>query len=95
MQTAITGRGFARRLSEFPLVCGEAWRLQRGLLSSGVPGTRPELLYALPRVPIVQRPRTWPFQGQNTGSNPVGDATACGQTIPLKKLASVPVARKR
>src|SRR6185436_13521787 len=24
-------------------------------------------------VPIVQRPRTWPFQGQNTGSNPVGD----------------------
>src|SRR5438067_1842074 len=26
------------------------------------------------RVPIVQRPRTWPFQGQNTGSNPVGDA---------------------
>jgi hypothetical protein len=25
-------------------------------------------------VPIVQRPRTWPFQGQNTGSNPVGDA---------------------
>ena len=27
-----------------------------------------------PRVPIVQRPRTWPFQGQNTGSNPVGDA---------------------
>ena len=26
-------------------------------------------------VPIVQRPRTWPFQGQNTGSNPVGDAT--------------------
>src|SRR6476469_3067316 len=29
------------------------------------------------RVPIVQRPRTWPFQGQNTGSNPVGDATAC------------------
>ena len=32
--------------------------------------------YALP-VPIVQRPRTWPFQGQNTGSNPVGDATTC------------------
>jgi hypothetical protein len=31
---------------------------------------------ALPHVPIVQRPRTWPFQGQNTGSNPVGDATA-------------------
>src|SRR5262245_50345955 len=26
-----------------------------------------------PGVPIVQRPRTWPFQGQNTGSNPVGD----------------------
>src|SRR2546427_631248 len=32
-------------------------------------------LHALPFVPIVQRPRTWPFQGQNTGSNPVGDAT--------------------
>ncbi len=27
----------------------------------------------LTQVPIVQRPRTWPFQGQNTGSNPVGD----------------------
>jgi hypothetical protein len=25
-----------------------------------------------PARPIVQRPRTWPFQGQNTGSNPVG-----------------------
>ena len=29
----------------------------------------------LPCVPIVQRPRTWPFQGQDMGSNPVGDAT--------------------
>jgi hypothetical protein len=28
-----------------------------------------------PHVPIVQRPRTWPFQGQNAGSNPAGDAT--------------------
>ena len=28
----------------------------------------------LPPVPIVQRPRTWPFQGQNPGSNPGGDA---------------------
>jgi hypothetical protein len=27
-----------------------------------------------PSVPIVQRPRTWPFQGQNPGSNPGGDA---------------------
>ena len=25
-------------------------------------------------VPIVQRPRTWPFQGQDPGSNPGGDA---------------------
>ena len=49
---------------------------------------------ALPHVPIVQRPRTWPFQGQNTGSNPVGDAIASGQTIPLKKFARVPGARK-
>ena len=31
-------------------------------------------------VPIVQRPRTWPFQGQNTGSNPVGDAIKGGVT---------------
>ena len=31
-----------------------------------------------PHVPIVQRPRTWPFQGQNTGSNPVGDAIRWG-----------------
>src|SRR3954469_17438026 len=33
-----------------------------------------QLSAARPSVPIVQRPRTWPFQGQNTGSNPVGDA---------------------
>jgi hypothetical protein len=33
-----------------------------------IPGTPPN-------VPIVQRPRTWPFQGQDTGSNPVGDAS--------------------
>src|SRR5438445_9577539 len=31
------------------------------------------ILSSIRRVPIVQRPRTWPFQGQNTGSNPVGD----------------------
>ena len=42
-------------------------------------------------VPIVQRPRTWPFQGQNTGSNPVGDATANGSTNPLKTFAIVPL----
>ena len=29
---------------------------------------------AYTKVPIVQRPRTQPFQGCNTGSNPVGDA---------------------
>ena len=32
------------------------------------------------RVPIVQRPRTWPFQGQNAGSNPAGDAIPVGTT---------------
>ena len=26
------------------------------------------------RVPVVQRPRTPPFHGDDTGSNPVGDA---------------------
>src|SRR5579862_3149263 len=35
-----------------------------------------ELGAAPPRVPIVQRPRTWPFQGQDPGSNPGGDATS-------------------
>ena len=33
------------------------------------------VLCCTPRVPIVQRPRTWPFQGQNPGSNPGGDAS--------------------
>ena len=41
------------------------------MLSSGVSGTPSN-------VPIVQRPRTWPFQGQDTGSNPVGDAILVG-----------------
>src|SRR5437870_6249063 len=30
--------------------------------------------HARPNVPIVYRPRTPPFHGGNTGSNPVGDA---------------------
>jgi hypothetical protein len=34
-----------------------------------------------PSVPVVQWPRTSPFHGGNTGSNPVGDATlACVAT---------------
>jgi hypothetical protein len=37
-------------------------------------------------VPIVQRPRTWPFQGQNTGSNPVGDATIFAHAIPANSF---------
>ena len=41
-----------------------------------------------PNVPIVQRPRTWPFQGQNAGSNPAGDANT--ETAP--SLAVVPEA---
>ena len=40
-----------------------------------------------PDVPIVQRPRTWPFQGQNTGSNPVGDATKGRQHRSRDQLA--------
>ena len=46
------------------------WPVGARLLSSSVPDAASG---ALLRVPIVQRPRTWPFQGQNTGSNPVGD----------------------
>src|SRR4051812_45471418 len=33
-------------------------------------------------VPIVQRPRTWPFQGQDSGSNPDGDANILHCEIP-------------
>ncbi len=33
---------------------------------------------AFPSVPIVQRPRTRPFQGRNAGSNPAGDAILSG-----------------
>src|SRR2546426_6408548 len=39
------------------------------------------LCFAFRRVPIVQRPRTWPFQGQNTGSNPVGDVPTPSLTL--------------
>jgi hypothetical protein len=42
-------------------------------------------------VPIVQRPRTWPFQGQNTGSNPVGDASLrsiAGEGCPARSRAA-------
>src|SRR3954454_12727672 len=45
-----------------------------------------------PSVPIVQRPRTWPFQGQNTGSNPVGDANL--RTTPLISGSTVPFPEK-
>src|SRR5262249_20778150 len=45
------------------------------VLRVGLGGARSACL-SFHRVPIVQRPRTWPFQGQNTGSNPVGDATS-------------------
>jgi hypothetical protein len=46
---------------------------------SGGDGSRSKINVSARRVPIVQRPRTWPFQGQNTGSNPVGDANAVDQ----------------
>ena len=45
-------------------------------------------------VPIVQRPRTWPFQGQNAGSNPAGDATLY-RFIPPSSFESVPTPLKR
>ncbi len=45
---------------------------------------------AYTKVPIVQRPRTQPFQGCNTGSNPVGDANLCG-TIPDSSPVRVPI----
>ena len=32
--------------------------------------------HVLHRVPVVQRPRTPPFHGDDTGSNPVGDANS-------------------
>src|SRR5581483_11212863 len=48
------------------VVRGGVRRCRQAVVSSGL---------RTPRVPIVQRPRTWPFQGQNTGSNPVGDVT--------------------
>ena len=41
------------------------------------------------RVPIVQRPRTWPFQGQNTGSNPVGDATAVANSSRITRSNAI------
>jgi hypothetical protein len=50
------------------------------------PGARPEAVIA-DHVPIVQRPRTWPFQGQNTGSNPVGDATHAERLLPAVSQA--------
>ena len=52
-----------RRLAAEPGACYHQWL---GPRARRAPRTR--------LVPIVQRPRTWPFQGQNTGSNPVGDA---------------------
>ena len=57
---------------------GRAGRARQGGMLEFLPalaGVPVEPANALLQVPIVQRPRTWPFQGQNTGSNPVGDAT--------------------
>ena len=53
---------------------GSHWRKRRsGALTTVLAATRSIIQRSTLRVPIVQRPRTWPFQGQNTGSNPVGD----------------------
>ena len=39
------------------------------------------------RVPVVQRPRTPPFHGDDTGSNPVGDANQ----LLLRSLSSLQI----
>ena len=39
--------------------------------------------YLTPRVPVVQWPRTPPFHGGNTGSNPVGDAICLSDSVIL------------
>ena len=60
----------------------------RGLLHSHVP-VLTGVVALFPAVPIVQRPRTWPFQGQNAGSNPAGDATTGGNsTTPDRNRSS-------
>src|SRR5438094_207196 len=57
------------------LLSPEAMPVFRGRIMARL--LRSLISVSLPCVPIVQRPRTWPFQGQNMGSNPVGDATFC------------------
>ena len=53
-----------------------------------------EIIDAL--VPVVQRPRTPPFQGGNTGSNPVRDAipfsrrSGAGNCMKAKQVTPVP-----
>ena len=73
--------GFLFGMSSGSVRDGSGW-------SSDRPVTSPCYDYGFAcRVPIVQRPRTRPFQGQNTGSNPVGDATSfCGLSAAVKCL---------
>ena len=47
------------------------------------------------RAPIVQRPRTPPFQGGNTGSNPVGGATQGGPVVQFGVHAGLSSRRSR
>ena len=45
----------------------------------------------LHRVPVVQRPRTPPFHGDDTGSNPVGDANPFNNFLPSEISDPIPV----
>ena len=76
MRTISRGRDRACHRAIFAHRCHTSFGLEAAPLCYDPtdPGARSERSGA-EHVPIVQRPRTWPFQGQNTGSNPVGDAT--------------------
>lgn len=73
-----------------------ATRSRRAALACGPHRGRAIIRGSLRYVPIVQRPRTWPFQGQNTGSNPVGDArlrSASPSFVWASRAKSVPPKR--
>src|SRR5437867_13327236 len=62
-----------------PRIFGSLWTEDSGadirsLLIKFYPICRPTTGIAPRRAVLMSRARTWPFQGQNTGSNPVGDA---------------------
>jgi hypothetical protein len=57
--------GHGQRAATLPRVIGDAV-----LQGDANPGA---MIFDSARVPIVQRPRTRPFQGRDPGSNPGGD----------------------